>query len=358
MRPIARDLAAVRREHERLWRRIVRFRLLRLLVLVLLVAGVARSVARGLHRADTAELRDLRTDIARLNARLGTDAVPISRSEDPFGYRGDFYTDSGIPVLPKAGPPPHDEVEKKQLWEEVRSKKGNLNSIYTNAFSRQVELGAVRLDLYIPDWPVLFPAVFFLFVLSSVYVHILRKKRQLIVLVAAHQLKSQSEVGNAPDRLCFSSGRDPAGFSQHPAQYAEWLERVAVLLLLMVLCAVFAAVRNWQILGDSMPWVGVFGTAALYLAIYGRSVSKKLEAQVASATGLIVRPTWVARAGELGRRWAQQNFFRRRPRASLVAGAVLFNYINRLANALGVDPEVEMQEAWQRWRKAKATPHA
>ncbi len=35
-----------------------------------------------------------------------------------------------------------------------------------------------------------------------------------------------------------------------------------------------------------------------------------------------------------------------------------FNYINRVADALGVDPEPEMQEAWQRWRQARRTPHA
>ena len=27
-----------------------------------------------------------------------------------------------------------------------------------------------------------------------------------------------------------------------------------------------------------------------------------------------------------------------------------FNYINRLADALGIDPEPEMQEAYQRWQ--------
>ena len=27
-----------------------------------------------------------------------------------------------------------------------------------------------------------------------------------------------------------------------------------------------------------------------------------------------------------------------------------FNYINRVADALGVDPEPEMREAWQRWQ--------
>ncbi len=26
-----------------------------------------------------------------------------------------------------------------------------------------------------------------------------------------------------------------------------------------------------------------------------------------------------------------------------------FNYINRVADALGIDPEAEMQEAWKRW---------
>jgi len=31
-----------------------------------------------------------------------------------------------------------------------------------------------------------------------------------------------------------------------------------------------------------------------------------------------------------------------------------FNYINRVADALGVDPEPEMQEAWQRWRNRDA----
>ncbi len=29
-----------------------------------------------------------------------------------------------------------------------------------------------------------------------------------------------------------------------------------------------------------------------------------------------------------------------------------FNYINRVADALGLDPEPEMQEAFQRWRKS------
>jgi uncharacterized protein YciW len=28
-----------------------------------------------------------------------------------------------------------------------------------------------------------------------------------------------------------------------------------------------------------------------------------------------------------------------------------FNYINRVADALGIDPEPEMREAFQRWRK-------
>jgi uncharacterized protein YciW len=31
-----------------------------------------------------------------------------------------------------------------------------------------------------------------------------------------------------------------------------------------------------------------------------------------------------------------------------------FNYINRVADALGIDPEPEMREAFQRWRKDKA----
>ena len=31
-----------------------------------------------------------------------------------------------------------------------------------------------------------------------------------------------------------------------------------------------------------------------------------------------------------------------------------FNYINRVADALGIDPEPEMREAFKRWRKDKA----
>ena len=31
-----------------------------------------------------------------------------------------------------------------------------------------------------------------------------------------------------------------------------------------------------------------------------------------------------------------------------------FNYINRVADALGIDPEPEMREAFKRWRKATA----
>ena len=30
-----------------------------------------------------------------------------------------------------------------------------------------------------------------------------------------------------------------------------------------------------------------------------------------------------------------------------------FNYINRVADALGIDPEPEMREAFERWRKEK-----
>jgi len=38
----------------------------------------------------------------------------------------------------------------------------------------------------------------------------------------------------------------------------------------------------------------------------------------------------------------------------LDAGEVIgyFNYINRVAEALGIDPEPEMQEAFERWQKA------
>lgn len=31
-----------------------------------------------------------------------------------------------------------------------------------------------------------------------------------------------------------------------------------------------------------------------------------------------------------------------------------FNYINRIADALGIDPEPEMNEAFKRWRKSPA----
>jgi uncharacterized peroxidase-related enzyme len=30
-----------------------------------------------------------------------------------------------------------------------------------------------------------------------------------------------------------------------------------------------------------------------------------------------------------------------------------FNYINRVADALGVDPEPEMSDAWQKWTEPK-----
>ena len=30
-----------------------------------------------------------------------------------------------------------------------------------------------------------------------------------------------------------------------------------------------------------------------------------------------------------------------------------FNYINRVADALGVDPEPEMQKAWEQWRRSE-----
>ena len=35
-----------------------------------------------------------------------------------------------------------------------------------------------------------------------------------------------------------------------------------------------------------------------------------------------------------------------------VEAIAYFNYINRVADALGIDPEPEMQEAFQRWQKA------
>jgi len=31
-----------------------------------------------------------------------------------------------------------------------------------------------------------------------------------------------------------------------------------------------------------------------------------------------------------------------------------FNYINRIADALGIDPEPEMRQSFKRWRKDKA----
>jgi len=35
-----------------------------------------------------------------------------------------------------------------------------------------------------------------------------------------------------------------------------------------------------------------------------------------------------------------------------------FNYINRVADALGVDPEPEMQAAWQSWQQEERAPRA
>ncbi len=43
------------------------------------------------------------------------------------------------------------------------------------------------------------------------------------------------------------------------------------------------------------------------------------------------------------------------PGAALLFSRVIpyFNYLNRVADALGLDPEPEMQEAFERWRKSR-----
>ncbi len=326
------------REHARLSRRIAGFRVVRLLLLSAFVFVLYLGFWRGFRRVDTAELDKTRAEIAQLDALLGKDARRFDRSDDPLGFREGTYK-SGLPRPPKGAAPavasaPLSKDEKDKIEEEVKQKRNHLRELYDEGFSFEAELVLDKVNLDVRDWMKVLPIAILLWVLFQIYLHILFKKRQLLEAVAGRQGEAGSESAPTLDRLLFI--KNPGGaarFVEHPRQYVAWWQALTLLGLLAALVPLILIAANADDTSYSLS--GIVAVAAMYAAVYGRYVSRKLEAQAAGVIGRSLEPTWAARVWEKGERWARTMVFRRKPRLSLVTGSLLILITLYLATAVG-----------------------
>jgi len=338
MANVEQEMEPLRREHARLSRRITRFRLLRLLVLTLLVAGVYAGYWLALKRVDAGALRQKRQELALLDAQLGKHASTVNLEEDPIGFRDGEYN-SGVPRLstapapaaPAAAAPP--AAERDQLERQFRDAKNQLTSVYDDAFERDIYLGAFWVTVDVRKWPGAIPLLFFLFVASSVYVHILRKKRELVECVAAQRLEGGPAQTADLGRLLFAHISGSGSPLSHATfQWGEWSQRLYILALLAALLPLVSSAKSAD---DLLALSGVMGCAAAYLGVYGRYVSTKLEWQAAGVTGEDVPPTWVARWWQKLRRWSRPKILRENPKWSLLSGSLLVLMTLYLGTSVG-----------------------
>jgi hypothetical protein len=319
------DITALRQGHDRLSRRIGWIAFVRLLALLSLVVGLYIGFARALERVAIADLEATRNEIESLATSLGKGATLFFKSEDPIGFREGKYNQDGAPLWSGSGihrPAPLTDKEKEGIASTIGVKRKQLGEIYDRAFVSQHEFVVDRVDFDVRHWPLVIPPLLILLTLSQVYVHILRKKRQLLTVVGTHLTSIGGPEVPMYERLSFSPlAKTGDSFRKHPAVFLKWLNVLAWVGLLICLFPLFALSSSWA--DDVGPLAGAAGAVALYAVVYGRYVSGRLERQVESILGTQFPPTWVARCWTTGTRSAQWLTARLKPKWSLGTGSLL-----------------------------------
>jgi len=344
-----KDVETVRTAYQQLSDQVNRFTFVRFILLFIL----AISFARAFELINTAEIgkrqaaiTDLESKIKNLNERLNQPQAPTQPGEEgrhepsersavrpyaPEGAAQAVVSAEGVEGEGKAVGTAEDEARKKtpsprqeieRLQTEVAANTEKIEEIYRQAFRVKIPFvgGDPMIDLR--SWIYALP---FLFILSEVYLYILRKQLGLLSRIAAYRVRQMKSEGISTfDRLLFSNEPDSAPpFAQHPAQ----LFRVLYLPVHLALAVYIVATgkpfwKSWDP-GALIAIIPILLTATYYAIAYSLHVSRQLETQVEAAVGLSPTPRRLCTVLENAQGRARALAARLKPGFSLTTGSLL-----------------------------------
>lgn len=214
------------------------------------------------------------------------------------------------------------EADRKSDQGKIEDLKSGIADIYRKAFRVKVPVPGTEPEIDLRTWIYSLP---FLFMFSEVYLFTLRKQRRLLSMVAAYRIRERSRNDTSTfDHLLFAS--DPANappFAQHPSQMLTNLYVLCTLALAVYLVVVAQPFwGNWDATA-LIPVSQILLTAAFYTLAYCLYVSSTLDAQVASATGLIPRPSRLLTIWKRGIGWIWSKLSLLKPTVSVSTGSLL-----------------------------------
>jgi hypothetical protein len=234
------------------------------------------------------------------------------------------------------GQSPIPKDQEQAMQNQQKKLASEISKAYRDAFGARFTLADAKIVFDLRNWAVfLFP----LFLLSEIYLLILRKKQRLIQMVAAHRVQSLrvADPGAVAtmDLMTFCGNHfNATAFTRYPGQITDWVYVMAVVGFL-----IFSAITSkgfwWSLQLDVLVIITLIlllGTShAIAYYIY---VSNRLKEQIQNQTNLSFAGCFDAICLHCSR-WARRVAGYRIPRFWLSTGSGLI--LLSLFMAVGVD---------------------
>ena len=279
-----KDFEALRQEHASLSALITRFALIRFTVLFFVVL----TLSHASEQINKAEVTQKQTEVSNLSMEIGEptpsldpfpdplgfrfnpfseedisgelgESVPsLNRFPDPLGFRHSrFSEEKGLnnqsiwssvteandsPVASEAEPQNKEEA-RKQKREELNKKSSELMQLFDKAFIAKLSLLGVDAEFDLRDWLYSLP---FLFILTQVYLSILRSKQKALNILGTSVLSQQAATERLTmNRMLFSDeGKEASSYSRHPSQGENFI--ITTVTIIVGLYFVWVGKPFWE----------------------------------------------------------------------------------------------------------------
>src|SRR5215510_15144849 len=345
-----KDLETIRDANQQISGQVARFTLVRFILLFILVI----SVARAFEQINTTEIKKKRAAIADLERQIGDiNNKKFYQSQAPTQLGGEggkgLMEGSGAkataPEIPaqtavsnesgggrgKADGSVQDVAHKEilssqqeiaRLQTEVAENKEKIEEIYRQAFRVKIPFVGGDPTIDLRSWIYALP---FLFILSEIYLYILRKQLELLGKIAAYRIRQMkfSEISTL-DHLLFSNEPDNVPpFMQQPSQFLKALSLVAHPTLAIYLVAAGRPFwEDWNY-NNLILITLLLLTATFYAVAYSLYVSNRLKTQVEATVGFSLAPSRLNAFLEKAQCRARSLAARLKPGFSLTTGSLL-----------------------------------
>ncbi|HYR28767.1 MAG TPA: hypothetical protein VEU30_09895 [Thermoanaerobaculia bacterium] len=281
------DLGELRVEYELLSSRMNRVAILTFSVVLLLVLGLTNAFRQVAESKDYRKLQQLREDV-----------------------RGTFQLDVA--------------VEEENA--EVARLRALVASTATKAYTREVSVLGVSIDVDLRRALVLLPAIL---LVSALYALLLWFKREAVQRIGEHLLASAPDAAVAVDRLYFA--RRDAPYAENPGRLGWWCYLGGMAALLFVLRDITREIWSaWQLY---LTWT-YLTTAALVATCafaYALAAGAAIDDQAATLTGRLPEGGLTRRATVRLRSWSERVASRLRYRRILGLSASTVMLLSLLA---------------------------